>query len=558
MNFYNIIQNILDTSSKHKNVKEVSEGDIYVYLNSGEHKYPCVFLTVGEVTDSEMSRNVNCTLFYVDRLSSDQSNRTVVQSLGITTLGDILDTIEGDVVSVNYTTFTEKFADMCAGVFATVDITYPLDEVCDEHFEVRQLEITENGIYNTIGYDEFVIEVVNEELVERVEELTANIEQKEQEVEELTANIEQKEQEVEELTANIEQKQQEVEELTANIEQKEVEISQLENEVSIKEEQINSVTSISITKNGTYTPPTNVLGYNIIEANIESSGPLKVLDGMMFGYSSTLPESLDTSGVTNFAQMFRECRNITTVPQLDTSKGTDFGSMFYGCSKLTTIPQLEFDTSNGTKFSDMFYSCMSLTAIPQLDTSKCTNFAQMFYYCSKLTSIPQLDTSKGTKFYQMFYECGGLTTIPQLDTSNGTDFSDMFSYCDNLTTIPPLDTANGTNFNKMFYYCSKLTTIPPLDTSKGTSFTNMFYRCSKLENIIFVGSINANVDFSACTLLTYDSVKSILTACSNTTKTTTSKTLTLKVTHTDVDGELAALVATCNTKGWTISGLTLN
>ena len=157
MNFYNIIQNILETSKRHKNVNEVSEGDIYVYLNSGEHKYPCVFLTVGEVTDSEMSRNVNCTLFYVDRLSSDQSNRTVVQSLGITTLGDILDTIEGDVVSVNYTIFTEKFADMCAGVFATVDITYPLDEVCDEHFEVRRLEITENGVYDVWGYDRVVV-----------------------------------------------------------------------------------------------------------------------------------------------------------------------------------------------------------------------------------------------------------------------------------------------------------------------------------------------------------------------------------------------------------------
>ena len=448
MNFYNIVQNILNTSSRHKNVKEVSEGDIYVYLNSGEHKYPCVFLTVGEVTDSEMSRNVNCTLFYVDRLVSDQSNRTAVQSLGITTLGDILDTIEGDVISVNYTTFTEKFTDLCAGVFATVDITYPMDEICDEHFDVRRLEVTENGIYDTIGYDEFVV-------------------------------------------------------------------------------------------------------------NIQST--LKIPNGMKMGYTSILPEILDTSDVTSFASMFRGS-SLTTIPLINTSNGTNFSGMFHSCSNLTNIPQI--DTSKGTDFSTMFYNCNNLTEIPQIDTSKGTDFSGMFHSCSNLTNIPQIDTSKGTDFSTMFYNCNILTEIPQIDTSKGTDFSFMFQYCYNLTEIPQIDTSNGTNFQQMFYNCNNLVTIPLLDLSNKEPVNyngsdGEFTYCNNLENITFVGNINSNISFTACTKLTYESVKSILTACSKTTQTTRNKTLSFKQTLTDQNGELVALVADCNSKKWTISGLTL-
>jgi type IV secretory pathway component VirB8 len=85
----------------------------------------------------------------------------------------------------------------------------------------------------------------------------------------------------------------------------------------------------------------------------------------------------------------------------------------------------------------------------------------------------------------------------------------------------------------------------------------MFNNCGSLENITFTGSINKNIDFNYSTKLTYESVKSILTACSNTTN-TNSKTVTFKRTLTDQNGELLALVESCTSKGWTISGLTLN
>jgi hypothetical protein len=266
----------------------------------------------------------------------------------------------------------------------------------------------------------------------------------------------------------------------------------------------------------------------------------------------------DLTGKTNFGSMFSGCQNLTEAPKMITSDGTNFSSMFSGCNNLTTIPLI--DTSNGADFRYMFYNCENLTSIPQLNTSNGTNFSYMFDGCNSLTTIPQLDTSNGTNFGNMFADCSSLITAPQLDTSNGTNFSYMLRRS-SLITAPQLDTSNGTNFSYMFEGCTNLVTIPLLDISIATNIGGMFgsilNKCPNLTNVTFTGSINVSIDFQYSQLLTYDSVKSILTACSNTTN-TTSKTLKFSRTLTDQNGELATLVSTCTSKGWTISGLTLN
>ena len=291
----------------------------------------------------------------------------------------------------------------------------------------------------------------------------------------------------------------------------------------------------NITKNGTYTPSSNYDGFGSVVVNVpaDGGGTVKVLNGMKFGYSDTLPESLDTSGVTTFRRMFSDCisSNIKSIPQIDTSNGTNFQYMFYNCSSLTSVPQL--NTSKGTTFDCMFYGCSKLTSIPAFDTSNCTDLREMFCGCSKLTSIPQLDYQKNRMWTQMFYNCSSLTEILSLDTSAAVNINNMFYGCTNLVTVSKL---NFTNINYA---------------------TTPFKNCKKLENVTFEGEVNMGFTMEDCVLISYDSVKSLLTAISNT-DTASSKTLTLKVTHTDVDGELAALIATCNSKGWTISGLTLN
>ena len=316
--------------------------------------------------------------------------------------------------------------------------------------------------------------------------------------------------------------------------------------------------------------------------------------GMFDGCSflQTIP-LLDTSSATNMSFMFRGCSSLTSIPQLDTSKvaGTNdtfagMSSMFIGCSSLTSIPQL--DTSNVVNMSSMFSECSSLTSIPQLDTSNAVNMERMFGRCSSLTSVSFTDTSKVTNMSYMFSECSSLTSIPQLDTSNVTRMDQMFRYCSSLTSIPQLDTSNVTNMSQMCYYCSSLTSVSFTDTSRVTEMDQMFNGSSKLQSVekidfssltsspsYFFGwsnvsnlshfIVNGSINFSwnddnglfRATNLDYDSIKSILEAM-NRTDNTSAKTMKFNTTITDQNGELAGLVSSCATKGWTVTGLTIN
>ena len=116
----------------------------------------------------------------------------------------------------------------------------------------------------------------------------------------------------------------------------------------------------------------------------------------------------------------------------------------------------------------------------------------------------------------------------------------------------------------MFKDCSNLTTVEGIDFSGLTkNLTTLFGYTSgksKLTRFIVNGKINVsisdNYSIKALTNINYDSVKSILTAASNTDN-TDAKTLAFNRTMTDQNGELAALVSSCTSKGWTITGLTL-
>ena len=302
--------------------------------------------------------------------------------------------------------------------------------------------------------------------------------------------------------------------------------------------------------------------------------------GRMFGSCKSIQfiPPLDTSKVEYMNQMFMGCNNLSSIPPLDTSKVTEMNDMFNNCSSLKSIPQL--DTSKVTSMNGMFTACSSLRTIPLLNTSKMTNMYYMFGECLSLNYIPQLDTSSVTNMSYMFYNCQSLQTIPLLNTSKVTDMSMMFYNCYSMQTIPQLDTSNVTNMYMMLAYCNSLQTIPELDTSKVTDMQYMFHYdrvtriegldmssvtvtdevfggCEKLTYLRLNGSLNVSLNISSTSLLDYDSVKSVLTAASNTTN-SDSKELTFNLTLTDQNGELAGLVSACTAKGWTISGLTLN
>ena len=149
MNYLQFVNNVLETAKSHKLVYEVGEGDIYEHLNSGDHKYPCVFLTVQNIDYNASSLNgtqmtVTGSLFYVDALLSDTSNKLQIQATGMTTLQQIFMRLmdnypDFELRTGRYTPFDEKFADLCAGVFSNFTVSF-MDDICivnDDIFEEK-------------------------------------------------------------------------------------------------------------------------------------------------------------------------------------------------------------------------------------------------------------------------------------------------------------------------------------------------------------------------------------------------------------------------------------
>lgn len=79
---------------------------------------------------------------------------------------------------------------------------------------------------------------------------------------------------------------------------------------------------------------------------------LVATNGQIISYITEISTQLDTSSVTDMSSMFKECKNLATIPQLNTSNVTNMQGMFSNCSKLTTIPLL--DTSSVTNMGNMF------------------------------------------------------------------------------------------------------------------------------------------------------------------------------------------------------------
>lgn len=165
MNLTELNTFIKSVSLAYPTIRNYGEGDIYEALNNGNNEYPCIFLTIESISTGEDTQNINATLFYVDRLLSDSSNKLDIQTVALTALKSIKEKLEEtnyiNFTSVNYTPFTEKFADLCAGAFAQCNIQVNDTLECND-YDLSSLTITENGIYNVLGYKQAIVDVVDD------------------------------------------------------------------------------------------------------------------------------------------------------------------------------------------------------------------------------------------------------------------------------------------------------------------------------------------------------------------------------------------------------------
>ena len=271
MKYRELLNNIIEVAKKHPNINSTFIGDVYELNHRNDVDYCAFVITQGthRVNSDEDYIDYTLNLFYVDRLTADESNRTQIHSSGIDFMNSLLKAVEKlGVVVVEHTenVFNERFNDVCAGVYATVVFRCEIDE-CGQTIEIitpdelKVLKVTENGIYNGLfkevdvnvqgGGKEPVLETLNVKDngtyrpntgVDGFDIVEVNIPKEHHNV--VSKSI----------TANG----------VYNSDGNDV-----WNEVSVNVPSREPVLfSLSVIDNGTYTPESGVDGYNIVEVNV--------------------------------------------------------------------------------------------------------------------------------------------------------------------------------------------------------------------------------------------------------------------------------------------------
>ena len=260
------------------------------------------------------------------------------------------------------------------------------------------------------------------------------------------------------------------------------------------------------------------------------------------------------------SKYFRECENLKAIPDFDFTNVTKSDYMFYKDISLEFLPAL--DLKNITSASNMFSLCSSLTILPKLNLSGVQNMKGMFLRCSNLKYVPDFDFSAATTL-SSFYSNTAIEEIGNIIAPNCTYADSIFFNCNHLKKIGRLYFADSANNNKIFDKCTALTSVAGF--SYRGEYNNRILtsvELPKLTHFIFEDYINCTWDnglFNHLPNLDYESIKSILVACSKTTLPDTPKSITFEnITMQDQNGELQNLVNTCvNEKGWTINNLTI-
>lgn len=138
MTLKHLIDELLITASTEKNINFVGAGDIYDLNNIPDIDYSVFYITVGTTQMYENYCVYTLNLFYVDRLVNEATdlNRLKIQSDGMLHLTNILNRLNyTEDVTLSYplqfTCFNQRFADDCAGVFCTVQITADNLGICE-------------------------------------------------------------------------------------------------------------------------------------------------------------------------------------------------------------------------------------------------------------------------------------------------------------------------------------------------------------------------------------------------------------------------------------------
>lgn len=136
MKLFDAVKYIERISSAQPSVNTVFEGNVYTLNELKDIRYATVVITQQQHRLEEGFNYYHFILYFVDRLTASGDNRLLVQSTGVDTLTNIIQTLDSDDIeyegNVLINTFTQRFESECAGAYAELTLIFPADTCSQE------------------------------------------------------------------------------------------------------------------------------------------------------------------------------------------------------------------------------------------------------------------------------------------------------------------------------------------------------------------------------------------------------------------------------------------
>ena len=125
MTLKNIIELLKTIALSKPTIRYVGDGNVFDLNSVPDFKYGVFYITQQGSDIYENQEYHKLTLFFIDRLTDEADNKLQIQSNGQREISNIVNTLmDMEDVYVNYplsfTSFNQRFADDCAGVFSTI------------------------------------------------------------------------------------------------------------------------------------------------------------------------------------------------------------------------------------------------------------------------------------------------------------------------------------------------------------------------------------------------------------------------------------------------------
>lgn len=164
MTLYNIVSILKAVAASQPNIRTTTDGSVYDALNTN----PAIQYDVFHISQTNHKEDENYdyygfNLFYISRLEDSlENNRLQIQSIGKEVLSNIIRTLcenfAIDYPTITYFPFTQRFNDLCAGVYCSLQLDVPKELWCADDYIAEVvpgsglklqdigITITENGL----------------------------------------------------------------------------------------------------------------------------------------------------------------------------------------------------------------------------------------------------------------------------------------------------------------------------------------------------------------------------------------------------------------------------